>query len=98
MKIDGLEGLGPAGRQNGVNRTVREHQTGQAAGQPDGDRFELSPEARQIASLGEKAAGLPDVRREKVEAIRQTLEDGLYEVDARMLAGKILEFEDGFGR
>ena len=61
-------------------------------------RSDLSDEARRIGSLGKAAAVLPDVRTGKVEAVRQSIEDGVYEVDARLLAGKILEFEDGFGR
>ena len=49
-----------------------------------------------MAALAEKAAGLPDVRREKIEALQRALDDGSYQVDARQLAKKILEFEDAF--
>ncbi len=77
---------------------MQESRTGTAKSRPKTDRLDLSDEARRIGSLGKAAAALPDVRTGKVEAVRQSIEDGVYEVDARLLAGKILEFEDGFGR
>ena len=66
-----------------------------STGTGSGDRIELSVEARRIAALSEAAAGLPEVRMEKVEPLRQALADGTYSPDPRAVARAILEFEDG---
>jgi flagellar biosynthesis anti-sigma factor FlgM len=100
VKFDGIDGLG---RPNPTERAKPSGEATKAAmerGQPPqpGDRAEFSDTAKKIAELSEKAAGMPDARREKVEAIRQSLEEGVYEVDPRILAKAMVEFEDGFKR
>ena len=98
MKIEGMDGVGRPKQAEGVHR----HQTARTSDplepQQPGDRVELSDRARKVAALADKAAGLPDVRREKVEALRRSLDDGVYRVDPRHVARKILEFEDVIGR
>ena len=62
------------------------------------DRVDLSPEARQVASFVEAAKGFPEVRVEKVEKMREAIQQGTYSVDPRAVARAILEFEGDFER
>ncbi len=45
----------------------------------------------EVAELVEAVRALPDVRLDKVAAIRKAIESGTYVVDARKVAGKMLE-------
>lgn len=97
MKIDGFDGVSrpkPAEGPGNQPRVARQEEAGQAPS--PGDRVELSDRAREVATLAEKSASLADVRREKVEAVREAIEAGTYRVDPRQVARSILEYEDGF--
>ena len=98
IKLDGFDGLGRPKESEGVQPGSGTSRTDPLAPQEPGDRVEFSELAKKVAALADKAAGLPDVRRDKVDAIRQELEDNIYQVDPRKLANAILEFEDVFKR
>jgi flagellar biosynthesis anti-sigma factor FlgM len=100
VKLDGFDGLGRTNPTEGVKPTGEAAKAAAERVEPPqpGDRVEFSDTAKKIAELSEKAAGMPDVRREKVEAIRQSLEEGVYEVDPRLLAKAMVGFEDAIKR
>jgi negative regulator of flagellin synthesis FlgM len=54
------------------------------------DRLELSVRSREIAHLNELIQSTPDVREERVEQVRQQLENGTYNVKAERIAEKII--------
>jgi negative regulator of flagellin synthesis FlgM len=95
MTIHGIGGPGSPHRPDGPGGTkpVDKSRSSQPAG---GDRVELSAEARKVSALADEAGRLPEIRREKVETLRQAMEKGTYRVDPRLVARAILEFEDGF--
>lgn len=51
----------------------------------------LSGQARDVAKAGERVRVSPDVRKEKVEAVREKIERGEYHVSGDQIAGKIIE-------
>jgi negative regulator of flagellin synthesis FlgM len=55
------------------------------------DSVELSSNARRMAAARDAVQNAPDVRQEKVDAIKQRIESGTYEVPARVLARKMLD-------
>ncbi len=61
------------------------------------DQLSLSDEARAMAAARQAVADAPDVRQDKVAAIKQRIEDGTYTVSPRVLAQKILEHVTGQG-
>jgi negative regulator of flagellin synthesis FlgM len=92
-RIGGTNGFGPGGVDESEKRTRP------ADARPDGsgrDRLDLSDSARRTAALADRARELPDVRQERVDALRLRLEDGTYSVDPRRVARAILELEDAF--
>ena len=55
------------------------------------DKLELNESRRQFRVLMKAAHDVPEVRMEKVDSIRKQIEAGVYHVDSRDVAEKILE-------
>ena len=54
------------------------------------DSVKLSPQARQMQTNGIILRSIPDVREEKVSAIKAQIDSGAYEIDTEKMADKIL--------
>lgn len=78
----------------GQARAERTAKAGQAASDgpsaPQADSVRLSERARLVSQIREGVEAAPQVREEKVQALRQALAEGRYEVDADKVAGKML--------
>ncbi|MCC6177613.1 MAG: flagellar biosynthesis anti-sigma factor FlgM [Chloroflexi bacterium] len=59
------------------------------------DTLEISDRSRELARARQAVDAAPDVRTEKVEAIKKRIEDGTYTVSPQLLARKLLEGTDG---
>ncbi|MBI5408122.1 MAG: flagellar biosynthesis anti-sigma factor FlgM [Nitrospirae bacterium] len=55
------------------------------------DKISLSGKAKEIDELKALIDQLPEVREEKVDSIKQAIDAGTYNIDARKIAQKILE-------
>jgi negative regulator of flagellin synthesis FlgM len=55
-----------------------------------GDSVSLSPQARLLRAAREALAEVPEIREEKVAAIRAQIEAGTYKVDGEEIAGKMI--------
>jgi negative regulator of flagellin synthesis FlgM len=64
----------------------------QAAGRPEGqqDTVELSSLAKDLQRAAEVARATPEVRAEKVAALKEKIDSGTYEVDSKELASKMI--------
>ena len=63
-----------------------------SAGSPAaGDPVSLSPQAREFHAARAAIAVMPEIREEKVAAIRAQIEAGTYEVDSEKIAGRMIE-------
>ena len=56
-----------------------------------GDAVSLSPQVRELQSARESLAAMPEIREEKVAAIRAQIEAGTYVVDGEKIAGRMIE-------
>lgn len=54
------------------------------------DRVDLSPEAAAVQRLVEEARQLPEVRADRVEALREQIARGEYRVDPQLVAERML--------
>ncbi len=61
------------------------------------DTVSFSETARRMGRLGAAVDETPVVDTQRVERIRQALEEGSYQVDAERVAEKLMEFEDLLG-
>lgn len=97
MKITNptLGNLDPYSRARVEQKTgdTAERAAGQAPLPVQGDRVSLSDEARLHTVARAEAAAAPDVRREKVDALKQSVADGTYTVDSRKVAQNLVASE-----
>ena len=69
-----------------------------AASSSQGDRVSLSNEAKLRTEAYSTALAAPDVRQEKVDALKSKVESGEYQINSRTVAEKLLkEEQDLFG-
>jgi negative regulator of flagellin synthesis FlgM len=55
------------------------------------DQVTLSDAARQMAAAHDAVKAAPDVRQDKVDAIKQQIDSGTYQVSAHVLARKMVD-------
>ncbi len=70
---------------------VAEGRSGDAKKTGAKDRVDLSGRAREVEDLKAEIQNIPDVRKDRVEAVRKSVESGNYRIDPGKIAGKLLE-------
>ncbi|MFP4662669.1 MAG: flagellar biosynthesis anti-sigma factor FlgM [Halanaerobiales bacterium] len=58
------------------------------------DSMSISNRARQISDIDKKLSEIPDIRQERVDNIRNAIQNGQYEIDSRAIARKIISNQD----
>lgn len=61
-----------------------------AAGRPRADSVSLSTTTQELMRLRNVASAQPDVRAERVAALKAAIAGGSYQVDTGLLAGRLL--------
>ena len=79
-------------------REEREDLRTENTAKADGDSVKLSQQARLLMEASREAQSAPDVRQDKVEALRRQIADGTYQVDSRLLAENLIREEPGLFR
>jgi negative regulator of flagellin synthesis FlgM len=64
-----------------------------AAAAASGDRVSLSPNARLLTAAHAETSTVPEVRQEKVNALKTRVADGDYTINSRNIAEKLVENE-----
>ena len=85
--ISSGRGVG-ARTNNGTAQVASDNTSGSAS-----DKVSLSD---TLAQLEQSLAEVPDVNMARVEAIKQAIEDGSYQIDSQELARKMIDFEGDF--
>jgi negative regulator of flagellin synthesis FlgM len=80
-----------------LNNIEREDKAKKAAGKQSGaanieDKATLSSDSLDTSALEAQALASPEVRQDKVEALRQQVQNGQYKVDADEIAKSILKY------
>jgi len=65
-------------------------QEGQKAGVA-GDKVEISSQSRELQKIHDILAQTPDIRSEKVAALKKAIEEGRYQVSAENIAQKMIQ-------
>ncbi len=61
------------------------------------DRVSLTSTATALQQVEEQLAKLPDVDSKRVEAIKQAIENGSFEIDSNQVAEKLVAFDSALG-
>ena len=95
MKIYGnnpVEGHELLNRAKELNRNSDAEQKDNANKADDGkDKITVSGKAKEINELRNLISNMPDIRSDRVDAIKKAIDSGEYNVDAREVAGKMLD-------
>jgi negative regulator of flagellin synthesis FlgM len=80
-------------QQNGkVGPAERNSATPAAQNQvPTEDKVDLSSQSKEMKKIADALAATPDVRAEKVEALKKQVESGQYQVNSDSVAEKMLK-------
>lgn len=62
-----------------------------------GDQISLTPTAQQLRTLEDKIAAQPVVDTQKVNAVKDALANGSFEINAERIAGKMMSLEKALG-
>jgi negative regulator of flagellin synthesis FlgM len=95
MKIQGhnpIEGQELLNRAKDVNKNRDAGQKDNANKADDSkDKITVSGKAKEINELKSLISDLPDIRTDRVDAIKKAIDSGNYNVDVKEVAAKILE-------
>ena len=93
MKITDKISVGGAnlGKPEKVRGKVSAKKSGEATAKSKPDEVSLSGAAKELNKLTGKVKNMPDVRADKVEALKNSIASGSYNVKGSDVAGKILE-------
>lgn len=102
MNIKGLSTTPPndlkaQGNQQ-QNRVADNPEKNKAPVNPEkpGESLQLSSAAKDIRKIEQNLAQLPDVNQDRVEDIKNAINNGQYEVNSRSVAEKLLGLEKDF--
>jgi negative regulator of flagellin synthesis FlgM len=62
-----------------------------AANVTQGDQVHISGRTKEIEALKEVINQMPEVRIDRIDALRKSIQAGTYKVDSELIAGLILE-------
>lgn len=85
MRIDGLNSV------NQVYKAKQAYKTQTADKAYDSDRFEISQTGKDMQTAKAAVAAAPDVRADKVAAIKARIANGTYNVTGMDLANKLVD-------
>jgi negative regulator of flagellin synthesis FlgM len=94
-KINGVSGTLPQApaRQSSAGEKAAAGSDESRAARAEGDSVNLTDSARRLNSLTEQAAAGEAVDAGRVEAVRNAIESGDYQVDANRVADRLVAFE-----
>ncbi len=65
-------------------------QPGAAERKAGGDKIEMSGVVQQISRIAELVKATPDIRTNRVEAVKEAIDSGTYEIEGNKVAEKML--------
>lgn len=90
----GRTGATQAGSRNEPAQPTRAPVAGdEQVSAKSGESVQLSREAQQLQTIGDKLRDQPVVDNERVARLKQAIADGSYKVDSQRVAQKLLDFE-----
>lgn len=58
---------------------------------PEKDSVNLSPISQELEAVQDAISRLPEIRKERVEQLRQALNSGSYQVSSKLVADRIIQ-------
>ncbi|MGO0063612.1 flagellar biosynthesis anti-sigma factor FlgM [Brevibacillus fluminis] len=80
------------GMINAYNNTAKAAASKEGKHKMGKDEVQISSEALEMLRMGEDTEETPQVRKQRVQSIKQAIEDGTYQVPTEKVAEKFLSF------
>ena len=93
VDITSARSRGPGRNERVANSDKSEGPNRKADASSTGSQVRLTDTATNLKQIEARLADLPDVDRARVDAVRQRIEAGDYQVNAGRLADRLLAFE-----
>lgn len=96
IEINGVNGPRTQGTETGQVSSAQSNNQAPAQTQAEaarGDSVNLTEAGRQLARLEGEIRDQPVVDAQRVEAVRESVNDGTYTVDNRAVAQKLVQYE-----
>ena len=90
MKITDIQGTGVNQLQNSEQTTAVETRTQKTEATQNADNIQLSQRARLMQKASKVIAETPDVRQERVDSLREAVDQGSYPVDPQKVANSMI--------
>ena len=90
MNIMKIQGPIQIGNVNGKYNEVARKNYASTASLIGSDKVEFSQNAKSFSAALKAAKELPEVRTEKVEALRKAISEGTYRIDSNAVAEKLI--------
>lgn len=93
----GIDSTRAAEKTQGADKAA---ESGRKAAVAGGSQVTISERAQLMNQASEAAKGAPDVRREKVDALKAQILGGTYKIDAETIAERLLQdhLDTDFGK
>ena len=89
--------LGNAKETQATGVSQRIEAKSNSAGTPQNDTVELTSGAKLLERLEKSLDSIPEIDQSRVDAVKQAIASGDYEVDADKIADALLRFDREFG-
>lgn len=87
-----------SGQQRAGTQAPAEKTPEKSAGQPGvADQISLTPTAQQLRGLEQQIADQPVVDTQKVDAVKEALANGSFEINPDRIASKLMSLEKALG-
>lgn len=99
IEINNLPPVNPGsaetGNSSGVKRGEQQAEGGASASRTASgpDQVSLTPTAQTLRNLEAQVADLPEVDQDRVQAIRDAIANGSYQIDADRVAARLMDME-----
>ncbi len=77
-------------RSRNVSGTEAKGQVNEPQRQRQSDRIDISQRGKEVAAIIASLNSLPDIREEKVQALKEAIDKGTYKIDPVKIAEKML--------
>jgi negative regulator of flagellin synthesis FlgM len=74
-----------------VSRARAQNKTPESGKPTSIDKVEISRQSKMVAELMSVVERLPEMRNEKIKALKEAIESGTYQVDSQTIAQKLIE-------
>ena len=93
-QVTDIAGQARTAPQPGADKTAEKPASEQTT---RSDQVNLTPTAQQLRGLEEQIANLPVVDAQRVNAVKEALANGSYEINSDRIAGKMMDLEKIIG-